>query len=113
MRDFLWGLVLTAAATAVSGLIWGSEALLPAASFGLLATVIHIAAVTLLKPGLKGPFNKLMARWAMGLGLRLLGVVIFAVVVLFERDLFPALPAAVGFIGVLLPLLFSEMRLIR
>jgi hypothetical protein len=106
-------LVLTLAATAVSGLIWGREALLPAASFGLLATLIHLSAVALLKPGLKGSLNKLMARWAMGLGLRLVGVVIFAVVVLVERELFPPLPAAIGFVGVMLPLLFSEMRLIR
>ena len=113
MRDALWGLALTAVAAALSALIWGREALLPAISFGLLATLIHVTAVALLKPGLGGTFNKLMARWAMGLGLRLVGVVIFAVVVFAQRDLFPPLPAAVGFVGVMLPLLYSEMRLIR
>ena len=113
MRDALWGLALTAAAAALSGLIWGREALLPAISFGLLATLIHVIAVALLKPGLGGSYDKLMARWAMGLGLRLVGVVIFAVVVFMQRDLFPPLPSMIGFVGVLLPLLFSEMRLIR
>ena len=109
----MWGVALTAVAAVLSGLIWGREALLPAISFGLLATLIHVTSVALLKPGLRGSFNKLMKRWAMGLGLRLVGVVIFAVVVFVQRDLFPALPAMVGFVGVLLPLLFSEMRLIR
>ena len=113
MRDAIWGLALTAIATVLSALIWGREAVLPAASFGLLATLIHVAAVALLKPKLHGSFNQLLARWAMGLGLRLLGVVVFAVVVLLEREAFAPLPAAIGYAGVLLPLLFSEMRLIR
>lgn len=113
MKEALWGLALTAAATLLSALIWGREALLPAISFGLLATLIHLAAVALLKPRLDGTFNQLLTRWAMGMGLRLLGVVIFAVVVFIEREAFPPLPAAIGYAGVLLPLLFSEMRLIR
>jgi hypothetical protein len=106
-------LALTAAAAAVSALIWGGEALLPATGFGLLATLIHVLAVAILKPALGGSFNKLMARWAMGMGLRLVGVVIFAVVVFVQRDLVAPLPAVVGYLGVLIPLLFSEMRLIR
>jgi hypothetical protein len=30
-----------------------------------------------------------------------------------QRELFPPLPSAIGYVGVLLPLLFSEMRLLR
>jgi uncharacterized membrane protein YhdT len=113
MRDAALGVVLTTVWTVVAWLVWGGQAILPAASFGALAAVLHVVAVALLKPALGGSFNQLMARWAMGLGLRLLGVVVFALVVFIERDLFPPLPAAVGFAGVLLPLLFTEMRLIR
>lgn len=113
MRDVVWGLVLTAGVTGLSALAWGRDALLPAASFGLLALLIHMTAVTLLKPALKGTFNQLLARWAMGMGLRLLGVVAFALAVFLERETFAPLPSAVGYVGVLLPLLFSEMRLIR
>ncbi len=54
-----------------------------------------------------------MARWGMGMGLRLLGVMLFAAAVLANRELFPPLPTAFGYLGVLLPLLFMEARLVR
>ncbi len=113
MKDFGIGLALTAV---VSGLLWylgGSSIALPGAAFGLLATLIHVAAVALLKSGLKKSFETLMWRWTMGMGLRLLGVVVFALAVFLEGERFPALPSAAGYVGVLLPLMFSEMRLIR
>ena len=107
------GLGLTVAISAVSWVAGGPTAAGAAAGFGLLATVIHLAAVALLKPAIDGPYKKLMARWAMGMGLRLLGVGVFLVAVTMRRALFPPLPAAIGYVGVLLPLLFSEMRLLR
>ncbi|MDH3291647.1 MAG: hypothetical protein OEO20_06990 [Gemmatimonadota bacterium] len=113
MTEVGLGLGLTATITAVVWLVWGAVAAQTAAGFGLLATVLHSVAVALLKPALKGSTEKLMGRWAAGMGLRLLGVVVFGVLVMTQRDLVPPLPAAIGFAGVLLPLLFSEMRLLR
>ena len=49
----------------------------------------------------------------MGMGLRLMGVGVFAVAVTIQGDRFPAIPSAIGYVGVLLPLMVSEMRLIR
>ncbi len=113
MRDLALGLALTGLMTGVVWLVWGTAGVPAAVGFGLLATMLHMAAVALLKPVLSSPFNRLMARWAMGMGLRMVGVVVFAVVVFTQRELIPPLPAAVGYVGVLLPLLFSEMRLLR
>ena len=113
MTDLVSGLALTGLMTGVVWLIWGTAGVPAAAGFGLLAAVLHGAAVALLKPALRGPVKRLMARWAMGMGLRMVGVLVFAVVVFTQRELIPPLPAAVGYIGVLLPLLFSEMRLLR
>ncbi len=113
MRDLGVGLVLTAVVTGVMYLVWGSEALVPGLTFGLLAAVINAVAVALLKSGLKGTYAKTMAWWAMGMGLRLLGVALFTLAVVREPELFPALPTAIGYVGVLLPLLFYEMRLLR
>ena len=107
------GLGLTAAFGVGSWLLGGPTAAAAAAGFGVLATVIHLVAVALIKPAIEGPYRKLMARWAMGMTLRLLGVAVFLIVVTVKRELVPPLPAAIGYVGVLLPLLFSEMRLLR
>ncbi len=113
MRDLGFGILLTVVVTALMVLAWGREALIPGLSFGLLATAIHVAAVALLKPALTGSYGKLMSRWGMGMGLRLVGVGMFALAVLREPQLFPALPTAVGYLAVLIPLLFFETRLLR
>ena len=107
------GLGLTAAIGVASWLLGGPNAGWAAVGFGVLATAIHLAAVALIKPAIEGPYRKLMARWAMGMALRLLGVAVFLVLVTVKRELVPPLPAALGYVGVLLPLLFSEMRLLR
>ncbi|MCH7794560.1 MAG: immunoglobulin domain-containing protein, partial [Proteobacteria bacterium] len=71
MKDFGIGLALTAV---VSGLLWylgGSSIALPGAAFGLLATFIHVAAVALLKSGLKKSFGTLMWRFNGDCGVRI------------------------------------------
>jgi hypothetical protein len=49
----------------------------------------------------------------MGMGLRFGGLVAFAVLVATDRERFPPLPSALGLVGVLIPLLFMEIRLLR
>lgn len=107
------GLLLTALVSLIEWLAWGRSALVAGVTFGLLATAIQTAAVVALKPALAGPFPALVKRWAVGMGLRLVGVVLIAVLVLVNREVFPPLPAAVGYLGVIIPLLFGEIRLAR
>jgi drug/metabolite transporter (DMT)-like permease len=113
MKDVGVGLALTVGVTGVLYLVWGPDAVMPGAVFGLLATVISVVAVALLRRGLRGTYAQTMARWAMGMGLRLVGVLLFVVAVTWRRDMFPPLPTAIGYLGVLIPLLFYEMRLLR
>jgi hypothetical protein len=113
VKDVIFGLVLTGLVTVLCWVVWDATAVQAAVTFGLLATAIHVAAVTLLKSGLEGSHQRLMGRWAMGMGLRLAGIVMFGVLVYTQRERYPPLPAAAGYIGVLIPLLFSEMRLLR
>jgi hypothetical protein len=47
------------------------------------------------------------------MGLRVGGVVVFLVAVLVDRELFPPVPTALGFLGVLIPLLFAELRFVK
>lgn len=107
------GLALTAVVTAVLAVAWGRPAVLPGIAFGLLATAIQIASAALVGPAARREFPVLIRRWGVGLGLRLGGVVAFAVAVGLRRDLFPPLPAAFGYLGVVVPLLFTEIRFLR
>ncbi|HET7039399.1 MAG TPA: hypothetical protein VFH97_05895 [Gemmatimonadales bacterium] len=112
MKPAAVGIVLTALIAGCAWALGGPSAARAAGLAGLLATGIHVAAVALLRPALVRPFERLWVRWAMGMGARLAGLAAVAVAILVAADRFPALPTAFGFVGVLLPLLFSEMRLV-
>jgi len=113
VRDAAVGLLLTAAVTGVLWIAWGWVGVPPGLVFGGLATVLHVLAVALLRSALDAPFGKLMLRWVGGMALRLAGVVVFALAVLTKESLFPALPTAIAYLGVLLPLMATEMNLLR
>ncbi|MGQ0701554.1 MAG: hypothetical protein ACT4PM_00300, partial [Gemmatimonadales bacterium] len=59
------------------------------------------------------PVTRFLTRWGVGIGLRLLGVIALALAVGLDPARFPPLPVALGFLGVLLPLLALEARLVR
>lgn len=85
-----------------------------AVAFGLLATTIQYGAgkVTARIPK-DAAFGVFVRGWGTGMGLRLLGVVVLAVVCSVWPARFPAIGAAIGYLGVLIPLLFLEMRATR
>jgi hypothetical protein len=93
--------------------LWSREAALAGAVFGALATGLQVGAVATVRPVLGAPFSQFIRRWGIGMGLRLLGVAAIAVAVLVNRETFPPLPTAFGFLAVLVPLLFFEARLVR
>lgn len=110
----LAGAALTAAVTVALWMAWGRSALLPGLVFGALATGIQWASVAVLRPVWGEPaFAKFVERWGIGMALRLGGVVLFLVVVLVDRRLFPPLPTALGYLGVVIPLLFLETRFVK
>jgi hypothetical protein len=71
-----------------------------------IALGAQLWAVALLRPAMRAPNPQFMARWLGGMGIRLLAL---AVTLIWS----PTLPAALGFLGVLLPLLFLETRFLR
>ncbi len=99
--------------TAILGAFWGRPAIVPGVVFGSLATVIQFGAVAAVKPVRDEPFSTFVGRWGLGTGLRLAGVVAFLAAVLIDRELFPPLPTAFAYLGVLIPLLFMEMRFLK
>jgi hypothetical protein len=78
----------------------------PAAIGGGVALGAQLWAVTLLRPKMRAPNPEFMARWLGGMGIRLLGV---GIVLIVSRTV----PALLGYVGVLLPLLFLETRFLR
>jgi hypothetical protein len=113
MKGLGIGVALTLLVTGLLYIGWGQEALLPALVLGLVATTIQVASVALLRPAFSGETSRLLKRWGLSMLLRLLGVALVAILVTLDQTHFPPLPTALGFLGVLVPLLFLEVRLIR
>jgi hypothetical protein len=109
----LAGVVLGAVVSGAAYRIWGVPAAIAAAAFGALALAIQLAALGLMRPVQSATTQRFLARWGIGMGLRLLGVVAIALAAGFDPKHFPPIPTAAGFLGVLIPLLFFEVRLIR
>jgi hypothetical protein len=107
------GLGLSGVAAAACGWFWGQHAALVAGGFGLLATVIQMVAYRLMRGLKQMPTSRFFARWAAGTGLRFGGAILMGVLALVNATLFPPLPAALGFLGVLIPLLALEIRLVH
>ena len=107
------GAGLTVGVTALLLLAYGRPALVPAIVFGLLATLIQVVADRFVARRLQAPVGEFGRGYVAGMGLRLAGIVLMAVAIVAAPGLFPPLPTAFGFLGVLVPLLFMEMRLAR
>ena len=114
MRALWVGRGLTVVVALVAWGIWGGAAGYTAAVFGLLATTIqYFAGKISAKVPQEADFASFVKGWAGGMGLRVLGVVILAVVCSLWPAQFPAIGAAMGYLGVLIPLLFLETRATR
>ena len=113
MKGLGLGIALTALVTGLLYIGWGQEALLPALVFGLVATAIQVVSVALVRPAFAGETTRLLKRWGWGMLLRMFGVALVAILVTLDQTHFPPLPTALGFLGVLVPLLFLEVRLVR
>jgi len=113
VRHLAVGLVLTAVVTALLVRVFGPVALMPGLVFGGIATAIQYAAGSMLRRASGKPFEQLLKAWGAGMGLRVMGMLLFLAAVLIDRVLFPPLPTALAFVGVLIPLMFSDLRTIR
>ena len=80
---------------------------------GAAALAAQTAAVALLKPAMRAPQPVFMARWFGGMGIRALALGILLAVAATHRATLPLLETALGFLGVLLPLLFLETRFLK
>ena len=109
MRPYLWlaavGFGLTVIVTLFGG--WS------AGVGGLVAGIAQTGAVLLIRPVIGAPNKEFVPRWLAGMALRavlVIGLVVFAAL---HRSTLSPLPAALGCLGVLLPLLFTETRFLK
>ena len=105
-------LALAALGGALIGAAWwlGGRA---GAIGGVVALAAQVAAVALLRPAMWDPTPRFLARWLGGMALRAVALAGLLAVSVARRDALPPLPASLGFLGVLLPLLFVETRFLR
>jgi hypothetical protein len=109
----LAGLLIGGLISGVAYRISGTQAAFAAGIFAGLALLIQVTAIALIRPVKQAPPRQFIKRWGLGMGLRLLGVVAIALAAGLDPVHFPAVPTAIGFLGVLLPLLLFEVRLVR
>jgi len=80
---------------------------------GAAALVAQTAAVGLLRPAMQASQRPFLARWLGGMAIRALMVGGLLVVSATHQDRLPLLPTMLGFLGVLMPLLFAENRFLK
>jgi hypothetical protein len=97
------------ASVAVVGWVGGRGA----AIGGGVALAAQLAAVALLKPAMDAPHRVFMTRWLGGMGIRTLALGGLLAVSATHRAALPLMATMLGFLGVLLPLLFLEIRFLK
>ena len=99
------GLVLVTAAALLGGRA--------AAIGGATALLAQLASVALLRPAMTAPQPKFLARWLGGMAVRAGFLGVLLVLAVLEPQRLPPLATSLGYLGVLLPLLFGETRFLQ
>lgn len=109
MKPYLLLLGLGAVLVCVA-IVFGGRA---AGIGGATALAAQLGAVALLRPAMRAPQPVFMARWLGGMGLRALAAGAVLAFAATHRAALGPLPASLGFLGVLLPLLILETRFLK
>ena len=99
------GIVLVIVATLVGGRAAGVG--------GAAALGAQLIAVALLRPAMRAAQPLFLRRWLAGMAIRLAALIALMALAATHRRELPPLETSLGFIGVLLPLLFLETRFLR
>jgi hypothetical protein len=109
----IWGLVCAAAVAGVAAITWGPVGFRAAAIMGAVAAGVQLLAARAMAKTGESPTPEHLKVYGIGVILRLSGVVVLGVAVHFDREFFPPLASATGYLGTVLPLLYLETRLAR
>jgi len=109
VKPYLFLVTAGAAITAVAVLFGG----VAAGIGGTVALTAQVTAVALLRPAMQASHPVFLGRWLGGMGIRALALGLLVGYAATHRAALPLLPAALGYLGVLLPLLFLETRFLK
>ena len=109
MRPYLSLVALGLGLTAVVTLFGGQSA----GVGGAVAVGAQLVALALIRPVIGAPNPVFVPRWLAGMGIRAAAVIGLVVYAAMHRSQIAPLPAALGALGVLLPLLFTETRFLK
>jgi len=98
---------------AVAAVEAGGAGLAAALVGGGIASSAQLTAVALLRPGMRAGTPEFVRRWATGIAIRGGSAAVMVVVVFATRSLLPPLWVALGFLTVLLTLLYAETRFLE
>lgn len=94
-------------------MIWGRTATVGAVTMCGVATGMQLLVARMVaRGGVSGSVDQ-VKRYAVGVAFRMIGVVIFAVLVAMDRKDFSPAASALGYLGTVLPLMYLETRLSR
>ena len=110
-RTLALGVAVTGGIAVLLVVGFGPDAPLPAVVMGVLATTIQAGAGHAMRGATELPYSGFLKRYGIGMGLRLGGVAILMAAIVSRPAIFEPLPSAIGFLGVLIPLLFFETRM--
>jgi len=99
------GLALLAVVTLLGGRSAGEG--------GAVAVGAQLVALALIRPVMGAPNKAFVPRWLAGMGIRAAAVIGLVIYAAMHRSQIALLPAALGCLGVLLPLLFTETRFLK
>jgi hypothetical protein len=102
-------------------LVVASFALLEAGAMGLVAALVgggiatsaQVTAVALLRPGMKAGTPEFVRRWVSGIAVRGASALVVVGLVFATRAVLPPLWVVLGFLAVLLTLLYAETRFLE
>ncbi len=113
LRMALVGSAAEVVVAAVASVSSGLAGLAAALVGGGIATSAQVAAVALLRPGMRASTPEFVRRWASGIALRGASALVMVAVVFATRAALPPLWTALGFLAVLLTLLYAETRFLE
>lgn len=109
MRPYVGLVALGVVLAGIAGALGGRAAGIG----GLAALGAQVVAVALLRPAMRGAQPAFVARWLGGMGVRAVTLGAALALAATHRTTFDPVRASLGFLGVLLPLLFLETRFLR
>jgi hypothetical protein len=109
VRPYVGLVALGVVLAGIAGALGGRAAALG----GLAALGAQVVAVALLRPAMRASQPAFVARWLGGMGVRAVTLGTVLTLAATHRAVFDPLRASLGFLGVLLPLLFLETRFLR